>query len=77
MRCLPGQAGATRLGTIPGMVPAMIGGSDGCSFAPRCAYASEPCRQGRKALHALDPSHSYRCLLPAQESLEHLRKASA
>ena len=77
MRCLPGQAGAGRLGTIPGMVPAMIGSADGCSFAPRCAYASEACRQGLKALQPLDASHSYRCLLSAPESLGHLQEVSA
>ena len=77
MRCLPGQAVAERLGTIAGTVPAMIGSIEGCGFAPRCTYASAACRQGRMALQSLDPSHHYRCLLPAQVSLSHLREASA
>ncbi len=71
MRCLPGQAGVGRLGTIPGAVPAMIGKVEGCCFADRCAYAVAACRQGRRELAPLTPSHAYRCLLPAQESLDH------
>jgi peptide/nickel transport system ATP-binding protein len=38
------QRGA-RLGTIPGMVPTLIGRARGCHFASRCAFATEACRR--------------------------------
>lgn len=77
MQCLPGRGGAERLGTIPGMVPATIGAFEGCGFAERCPYAVADCRQGRKELAPLTVTHAYRCVLPAQESLGHLRETSA
>ncbi len=77
MRCLPGQAGSARLGTIPGMVPNMTGAFAGCCFVERCAYATADCRQGGRELVSLTPSHAYRCLLPAQESLGHLRSPAS
>ena len=33
-----------RLTEIAGVVPSLIGVSEGCTFAPRCPYASEQCR---------------------------------
>jgi len=38
-------AAAQRLQEIPGIVPALSDLPPGCSFAPRCAYASDVCRQ--------------------------------
>src|SRR5436190_17836321 len=34
---------SARLEEIPGTVPSLIGGQSRCTFAPRCAYASEQC----------------------------------
>jgi len=42
--------GATRLATIPGMVPGLYDRPKGCLFAPRCAYANQHCRDQRPAL---------------------------
>ena len=42
--------GATRLATIPGMVPGLYDRPTGCLFAPRCAYANNHCRADRPAL---------------------------
>ena len=33
-----------RLTEIPGVVPSLIDTAEGCTFAPRCPYASEQCR---------------------------------
>lgn len=75
MRCLPGQTDAERLGTIHGTVPSMIGDLEGCAFAERCRLASAQCRCGRIALTRAGPGHAYRCLLPPEQSLSHLREA--
>ncbi|MBB1075326.1 ABC transporter ATP-binding protein [Rhodoferax sp. 4810] len=42
--------GATRLATIPGMVPGLYDRPKGCLFAPRCAYANQHCQSERPAL---------------------------
>jgi len=39
------QASVERLQEIPGIVPALSNLPPGCTFAPRCAFASELCRQ--------------------------------
>jgi peptide/nickel transport system ATP-binding protein len=52
-----------RLGTIPGMVPSLIGESRGCSFADRCPYVIDACRQADIALEESGgASHLVRCL---------------
>jgi peptide/nickel transport system ATP-binding protein len=38
-------ASASRLQEIPGMVPALSNLPAGCTFAPRCAFASDICRR--------------------------------
>jgi len=38
-------ASVERLQEIPGIVPALSNLPPGCTFAPRCAFASELCRQ--------------------------------
>ncbi len=42
--------GATRLATIPGMVPGLHDRPSGCLFAPRCNFASAQCRAARPSL---------------------------
>ena len=49
------------LGTIPGIVPSLIGDISGCAFRTRCKYAQEACvnklpRQGT-------PTHNWRCIM--------------
>ena len=39
------SAAGGRLQEIPGMVPALSNLPPGCTFAPRCAYASDLCRR--------------------------------
>ncbi|MFV0297537.1 MAG: ABC transporter ATP-binding protein [Hyphomicrobiaceae bacterium] len=61
---IPGQTRrGERLGTIPGMVPSLVGTFRGCHFAGRCTHATPEC-----SAHpvALDPvaggSHLVRCI---------------
>ena len=42
--------GASRLATIPGMVPGLYDRPSGCLFAPRCLYANNHCRAERPGL---------------------------
>ncbi len=56
------QRGA-RLGSIPGIVPSLIGRLEGCQFRNRCAYAFPACASEEVALRAADAGHASRCLL--------------
>lgn len=62
-RVKPGQ----RLGSIPGIVPALVGAVQGCAFSNRCRYAREECRSGEIPARNAGSEHQYRCLFePAQ-----------
>ena len=71
LRCMPGygeRGGGRRLGSIPGLVPSLIGEIDGCSFSNRCDFATSDCASGELALRAVDGGHSYRCRLEPGET---------
>ena len=75
MRCIPVPGKTKRgapLGSIPGMVPSLIGDFSGCRFADRCELTSDVCRQSDVSLR--DPNgqtQAYRCI----HSIEMLAKA--
>ena len=50
-----------RLAEIPGMVPSLIGTKTGCTFAPRCAYASERCLVEYPPAVEAAPGHFVAC----------------
>jgi len=85
--CVPGAKRETgrRLGSIPGLVPSLIGEIRGCAFANRCSRAGEACYTAPPPLNATDDgTHAYRCVLPASWSrssadmhLGELREAAA
>jgi dipeptide transport system ATP-binding protein len=60
--------GASRLATIPGMVPGLHDRPAGCLFAPRCAYADALCIHTQPLLTAL-PAGRVRCHHPLGEEL--------
>ncbi|NBW05509.1 MAG: ABC transporter ATP-binding protein [Alphaproteobacteria bacterium] len=67
MQCIP-VPGKTRpgepLGSIPGMVPSLIGRFTGCRFVDRCSLATDACRSDDIALRdATDATQAYRCIL--------------
>jgi peptide/nickel transport system ATP-binding protein len=69
MDCIPvpGKvARGSRLGSIPGMVPALFGALAGCSFRERCAYARSGC-EADIALTPADADHARRCIVPPAE----------
>ncbi len=52
---------ATRLTEIEGMVPAPFDLGPGCSFAPRCAHATERCRRETPLLEDHGSGHAVAC----------------
>ncbi len=70
LECTPDLEGGEkllRLGTIPGIVPSMIGTLRGCSFANRCRYRQADCFSKTPPLTVLSARRSYRCLLAEEE----------
>jgi peptide/nickel transport system ATP-binding protein len=66
MNCIPVPGRTQRgehLGTIPGLVPSLVGEMPGCHFAGRCAHAIDACRQAKVPLApGPDAGHLVRCL---------------
>jgi peptide/nickel transport system ATP-binding protein len=50
-----------RLQEIPGMVPALSNLPAGCTFAPRCAFASDTCRREYPRYEEKQPGHWAAC----------------
>ncbi len=65
MRCIP-IPGRTRrgehLGSIPGMVPTLVGDLGGCHFRNRCTYAHDACVGAEIPVRAIHDGRGYRCL---------------
>jgi peptide/nickel transport system ATP-binding protein len=69
MGCIPVPGKVARgspLGSIPGMVPSLIGSMNGCSFRSRCAFRREAC-EADIALDADWTGHAARCILSPDE----------
>jgi peptide/nickel transport system ATP-binding protein len=62
-RVRPGE----RLGSIPGIVPSLIGDLQGCAFANRCRYAQPQCHAGEIPVRGPSPDRYYRCLFQPGE----------
>jgi len=58
---LGGADGTARLTELPGLVPSLREPIVGCSFAPRCAWASERCRQEAPSLRSVGQRHEVAC----------------
>jgi oligopeptide/dipeptide ABC transporter ATP-binding protein len=56
------QAQKEQLFSIPGEVPDLIGLEEGCTFAPRCAEATEECFRTSPRLRAVDGRRRVACL---------------
>jgi oligopeptide transport system ATP-binding protein len=56
------QPKGTELYTIPGMPPDLSKPIPGCAFAPRCEYATDPCRVGQLELLEVGTGHASACL---------------
>lgn len=56
-----------RLGTIPGVVPSLIGQLEGCAFRDRCQYVQAACHQ-TVSIRDLESGHSWRCIRTLNEA---------
>jgi len=55
------HTGRARLNEIKGMVPALSNLPPGCTFAPRCGFASDECRRAYPPLRQHRPRHWVAC----------------
>ncbi|MFY0612288.1 MAG: ABC transporter ATP-binding protein [Hyphomicrobiaceae bacterium] len=72
LECIPIPGKTVRgqhLGSIPGIVPSLVGEMRGCHFASRCRYANKSCHDQDVAMRdSLETGHGYRCTLSPEES---------
>jgi peptide/nickel transport system ATP-binding protein len=71
LQCIPvpgKTAPGQHLGSIPGMVPNLIGTLRGCSFRERCPYAFARCGEESVPVAEVAAGRGYRCLLAAEQS---------
>ena len=52
------------LDSIPGSPPDLVAPPPGCRFAPRCPFAEDDCREGRKPLLPLEGDRASACIHP-------------
>ncbi len=72
MACIPtpGKAALNggRLGSIPGIVPSLVGDMEGCLFRNRCASIRPECEVGAEiAMNTLSEGRGYRCIMSVEE----------
>ncbi len=67
---IPGKTARDKpLGSIPGMVPSLVGKFQGCHFADRCPFVMDACTAADVALDGrVEPGHEVRCLLTTEQS---------
>ena len=66
---IPGKTErGTHLGSIPGIVPSMIGEIRGCHFRDRCPFAFDDCAAAPIALNEIGTDRAYRCLLSPEDA---------
>jgi peptide/nickel transport system ATP-binding protein len=56
-----GEGKRPRLAEIPGIVPSLRDAAAGCTFAPRCAFASDRCRRETPPIEATASDHLVAC----------------
>jgi peptide/nickel transport system ATP-binding protein len=73
---IPGKTPrGSHLGSIPGIVPSLIGEFRGCHFADRCPYATDASRAGPIAMRdGAEPGHRYRCVLSPEETAANMAR---
>lgn len=73
---IPGKTDRSKpLGSIPGIVPSLVGKFSACHFAERCPYAMDECVAGNIDMRAaVETGHEYRCLLDNETCEANARK---
>ncbi|MFI4980828.1 MAG: oligopeptide/dipeptide ABC transporter ATP-binding protein, partial [Nevskiales bacterium] len=78
--CIPVPGRTARgapLGSIPGLVPNLVGDLGGCHFRNRCAHAHAACAASPIELRPLDTHRAVRCVLPAGSIAPALRPSAS
>lgn len=57
----PDREPGTKLFSIPGEPPDLVGLPSGCPFAPRCTFAAERCQNEIPWLELVEPGHQVAC----------------
>ncbi|MCD8370446.1 MAG: ABC transporter ATP-binding protein [Clostridiales bacterium] len=57
-----------RLSPVEGLPPDPSNLPEGCSFAPRCAYATDACRKGKVNMTEISKKHFVRCIRCGKEA---------
>ena len=80
LACIPVPGRTARgefLGSIPGVVPSLIGDVRGCSFRNRCPLGTERCARAELELTRLDGEHGFRCVLDRARLAAYARPGGA
>jgi peptide/nickel transport system ATP-binding protein len=73
MACIPtpGKKTHDRLGSIPGIVPSLVGDMEGCLFRNRCASIRPECEVGAEIpMNMLGEGRGYRCVMSVEECMK-------
>lgn len=71
LRCIPVPGKTVRgapLGSIPGVVPNLVGDLGGCMFRNRCEFAEARCNEYQDTVHTLDDGHGYGCVRSPEQA---------
>ena len=71
LRCIPVPGKTKRgehLGSVPGIVPNLVGDLSGCMFRNRCSFAREGCQDLTTTARRLDDGHAYNCVMEPGEA---------
>lgn len=67
----------SKLGSIRGIVPALVGDLEGCLFRNRCDHLTDACYNGDIPLNEISAGRAYRCLLSPEESRKNISAVGA
>ena len=79
LRCIPvpgrTQRGS-RLGSVPGIVPNLVGDLKGCMFRNRCAHATAECETLAGEAKQLGNGHAYTCRMTPDDAAQNAREVA-